>query len=131
MFNAFWHKSKNMTDEKNDNAKEVLLELAKKNNLKILKIDCCNYDGECCECYKREYHAECTEIHHCSPKYYTTLEQLDFFYNDNSCNQELYGTVYCIDKEDKQPVWLTRWCDDISSGWIVNRIPEFYKNKVK
>ena len=25
-----------------------------------------------------------------------------------------------------QPVWLTRWCDDISSGWIVNRIPEFY-----
>ncbi len=120
-----------MTEENNDNAKEVLLDLVKKNNLKILKIDCCNYDGYCCKCYKREHHAECTEKYHCSPKYYTTLEQLDFFYNDNSCNQELYGIVYCIEKEDKQPVWLTRWCDDISSGWIVNRIPEFYKNKVK
>ena len=111
-----------------DNAKEVLLNLVKNNNLKILKIDCCNYDGDCCECYKREHHVECTEIHHCNPKYYTTLEQLDFSYDDDSCNQELFGTVYCIDKETKQPVWLSRWCDDISSGWIVNRIPEFYKN---
>ena len=118
-----------MIEENNDNAKEVLLDLVKNNNLKILKIDCCNYDGDCCKCYKREHHVECTGTHYCNPKYYTTLEQLDFSYEDNSCNQELSGTVYCIDKETKQPVWLSRWCDDISSGWIVNRIPEFYKNK--
>lgn len=69
-------------------------------------------------------------IHTCNPQYYTTLEQLDFFYNDSSCKQELYGTVYCIDKETKQPVWLTRWCDDVGSGWVVNRIPEFYTQQL-
>ena len=89
-------------------------------------------DGECCKGYKRDFHTEgeCSSLHICcSPEYYTTLEQLDFSYDDSSCNQELYGIVYCIDKETKQPVWLTRWCDDIGSGWVVNRIPEFYKNK--
>lgn len=119
-------------EEKKDNAKEVLLDLVKKNNLEILKIDCWNNDGECCKGYKRDFHTECecSSLHICcSPEYYTTLEQLDFFYDDSSCNQELYGIVYCIDKETKQPVWLTRWCDDIGSGWVVNRIPEFYKNK--
>lgn len=35
-------------EEKKDNAKEVLLDLVKKNNLEILKIDCWNDDGECC-----------------------------------------------------------------------------------
>ena len=121
-----------MAEEKKDNAKEVLLDLVKKNNLEILKIDCWNDDGECCKDYKRDFHTECecSSLHICcNPEYYTTLEQLDFFYNDSSCNQELYGIVYCIDKETKQPVWLTRWCDDIGSGWTVNRIPEFYKNK--
>lgn len=117
-----------MAEEKNDNAKEVLLGLVKKNNLEILKIDCCNYDGECCKCY---YHVGCDNRHNCNPKYYTTLEQLDFFYNDNSCNPELFGIVYCIDKRTKLPVWLTRRCDGICSGWAVNHIPEFYKNKVK
>lgn len=121
-----------MAEEKKDNAKEVLLDLVKKNNLEILKIDCWNDDGECCKGYKRDFHTEgeCSSLHICcSPEYYTTLEQLDFSYDDSSCNQELYGIVYCIDKETKQPVWLTRWCDDIGSGWVVNRIPEFYKNK--
>nr|DAG99645.1 MAG TPA: hypothetical protein [Crassvirales sp.] len=31
-------------EEKKDNAKEVLLDLIKKNNLEILKIDCWNND---------------------------------------------------------------------------------------
>lgn len=118
-----------MTEEKKDNAKEVLLNLVKENNLEILKIDCWNSDGECCKGWERDFHTKCSSPHACcKPEFYTTLEQLDFSYDDSSCNQELFGTVYCIDKETKLPVWLTRWCDDISSSWIVNRIPEFYKN---
>lgn len=115
-----------MAEENNDNAKEVLLNLVKENNLEILKIDCCNHDGECCRGYERDWHTKCGYLHICNPQYYTTLESLDFSYDDSSCSPELYGTVYCRDKETKRPVWLTRWCSDISSGWLVNRIPEFY-----
>ena len=109
------------------NAKDILLTLVKENNLEILKIDCCNEDGECCKCFKRDHPNEhCNGEDDCNPKYYTTLEQLDFLYDDSSCCQELFGTVYCIDTKTKQPVWLTRGCDDIASYWIVNRVPEFY-----
>ena len=117
-----------MTDKK-DNAKEVLLKLIMENNLEILKIDCWNDDGDCCRCFKKEHPNEhCGGLYECNPKYYSSLEQLDFIYDNSSCVQELYGIVYCRDKVTKQPTWLTRECDDIASYWEVHRIPEFYND---
>lgn len=112
--------------EKKDNAKDILLKIIKENNLEILKIDCWNEDGDCCKCFKKEYPNEICKYNACNAKYYTSLEQLDFLYDDSSCVPELYGTVYCIDANTKSPVWLTRECNDVISYWTVNRIPEFY-----
>lgn len=41
------------------------------------------------------------------------------------------GTVYCQDKDTKEPVWIESRGDEGSSWWEVNRVPEFYKNQFK
>lgn len=108
---------------KKDNAKDILLKLVKENNLKILKIDCWNDEEDFRRlCNKGGQNIYCSDEAKC----YTTLEQLDFLYDDSDCCQELFGAVYCIDAKTKQPVWLTRECNDITSYWVVNRVPKFY-----
>lgn len=113
-----------------DNAKEVLLKLIKQENLEIIKIDCYNEDGDCCLHSRKN--CEGPKTWDCNPQHYTSLDDLNFIYEDDSCVQELYGIVYCLNKVTKQPVWLTRCCNDVYSYWQVNRIPEFYNNyKIK
>ena len=45
--------------------------------------------------------------------------------------EEVQGTVYCQDKDTKEPVWIVSYGDEGGSWWEVNRVPEFYKNKLK
>ena len=45
--------------------------------------------------------------------------------------EEVQGTVYCQDKNTKEPVWIVSRGDEGGSWWEVNRVPEFYKNKLK
>lgn len=106
----------------NINVKESLLEVVNGNNLEILKIDLCNSDADFAKYTGREYDASCKD--------YTTLDSLDFeveyafFIHD-----EVLGTVYCRDKDTKEPVWIVSCGDEGSSWWGVNRVPEFYKDK--
>lgn len=97
------------------NAKEELLEIVQKNNLEILKIDC-TFDNDI--------------YYSCTKNDITTLEELDKEYDEGCGSQELFGNVYCIDKETHEPVWLTRGEYDGSEWWEVNRIPEFYLEKM-
>ena len=46
-------------------------------------------------------------------------------------HDEVRGAVYCQDKDTKEPVWIVSYGDEGSSWWEVNRVPEFYKNKLK
>ena len=43
--------------------------------------------------------------------------------------EEVRGTVYCRDKNNKEPVWIVSRGDEGDSWWEVNRVPDFYKNK--
>lgn len=106
------------------NVKKSLLEVVEKNNLEILKIDLCN--GE--ESFTRFYGGE-RDMFSC--KVYTTLEDLDFELESFLIQEEVQGTVYCRDKDTKEPVWLVSYGDECSSWWEVNRVPEFYKNQSK
>lgn len=103
------------------NVKESILEIVKKNNLEILKIDLINDD----ESFVRLYGEERSE----SCKVYTTLEDLDFEVDSIFMQEEVLGTVYCQDKDTKEPVWIVSYGDECSSWWQVNRIPDFYKDK--
>ena len=103
------------------NVKESILEIVKKNNLEILKIDLINDE----ESFIRIYGGERSEF--C--KVYTTLEDLDFEVDSIFMHEEVRGTVYCRDKDTKEPVWLLSRGDECYSWWEVNRIPDFYKNK--
>lgn len=103
------------------NVKESILEIVKKNNLEILKIDLINDD----ESFARLYGGERSE----SCKVYTTLESLDFEVDSIFMQEEVEGTVYCRDKDTKEPVWIVSYGDEGMSWWEVNRVPEFYKNK--
>ena len=102
------------------NVKESILEIVKKNNLEILKIDLINDE----ESFIRIYGGERSEF--C--KVYTTLEDLDFEVDSIFMLEEVRGTVYCQDKDTKEPVWIVSCGDDDGSWWEVNRIPDFYKN---
>ena len=105
------------------NVKESILEIIKKNNLEILKIDLCNDEESFTRFYGKERDEFC--------KVYTTLEDLDFELESFFIQEEVQGTVYCQDKDTKEPVWIVSRGDECSSWWEVNRVPEFYKNQFK
>ena len=103
------------------NVKESLLEVVNGNNLEILKIDLCNANADFAKYTGSEYDASCKD--------YTTLDSLDFVVESAFLHDEVLGTVYCRDKDTKEPVWIVSWGDEGSSWWEVNRVPEFYKDK--
>ena len=105
------------------NVKDSILEIVKKNNLEILKIDLMNDEESFVRYYGKERNEFC--------KVYTTLEDLDFEVESIFMHDEVRGTVYCRDKDTKEPVWIVSWGDEGSSWWEVNRVPEFYKNQFK
>lgn len=55
-----------------------------------------------------------------------TLKQILSFWHD-----DVLGTVYCQDKDTKEPVWIESRGNEGGSWWEVNRVPEFYKNQSK
>lgn len=103
------------------NVKKSLLEVVENNNLEILKIDLCNDEESFTRFYGKERDEFC--------KVYTTLEDLDFELESFLIQEEVQGTVYCRDKDTKEPVWIVSWGDEGSSWWEVNRVPNFYKDK--
>ena len=105
------------------NVKKSILEIVEKNNLEILKIDLCNDE----ESFIRFYGGE-RDVFSC--KVYTTLEDLDFEVDSFDMQEEVEGTVYCQDKDTKEPVWIVSRGDECSSWWEVNRVPEFYRNQL-
>lgn len=105
------------------NVKESILEIIKKNNLEILKIDLINDEESSVRLYGEERNESC--------KVYTTLEDLDFEVDSIFMQEEVQGTVYCRDKDTKEPVWIVSWGDEGSSWWQVNRVPNFYKDRFK
>lgn len=104
------------------NIKKSILEVVKDNNLEILKIDLVNSD----EAFARHYNKDRNMF---SCKVYTTLEDLDFKVNSVFWHDDVLGTVYCQDKDTKEPVWIVSWGDEDGSWWEVNRVPNFYKRK--
>lgn len=104
------------------NVKKSILEIVEKNNLEILKIDLCNDYESAARFYGGE-----RDVFSC--KVYTTLEDLDFELESFLIQEEVQGTVYCRDKDTKEPVWLVSYGDECSSWWGVNRVPDFYKRK--
>ncbi len=103
------------------NVKKSILEIVEKNNLEILKIDLINDE----ESFIRLYGGERDE----SCKVYVTLEDLDFDVESIFMHEEVQGTVYCRDKDTKEPVWIVSYGDEGGSWWEVNKVPEFYKDK--
>lgn len=104
------------------NVKKSILEIVEKNNLEILKIDLCNDYESAARFYGGE-----RDVFSC--KVYTTLEDLDFELESFLIQEEVQGTVYCQDKDTKEPVWLVSYGDECSSWWGVHRVPDFYKRK--
>ena len=105
------------------NIKESLLEVVNDNNLEILKIDLFNDETAFAKYVGRELDEPC--------KVYTTLNSLDFEVESIFLHDEVRGTVYCQDKDTKEPVWIESRGDEGSSWWEVNRVPAFYKDKLK
>ena len=106
------------------NVKKSILEIVEKNNLEILKIDLVNSN----EAFARRYNED-RNIFSC--KVYITLEDLDFEVDSVFWHDDVLGTVYCQDKDTKEPVWIVSCGDEGGSWWEVNRVPEFYKNQFK
>lgn len=98
------------------NVKKSILEVVENNNLEILKIDL--YNDE--ESFVR-FDEYC--------KVYTTLEDLDFEVDSFDMQEKVQGTVYCRDKDTKEPVWIVSYGDEGGSWWEVHRVPDFYKRK--
>ena len=106
------------------NVKKSILEIVEKNNLEILKIDLCNdYESAA------RFYGGGRDVFSC--KVYITLEDLDFEVDSIFMQEEVQGTVYCQDKDTKEPVWIVSRGDEGGSWWEVNRVPEFYKNQSK
>ena len=103
------------------NVKKSLLEVVEKNNLEILKIDLIDSN----EAYVR-YHGGNRDMF--PGKVYSTIEDLDFEVESFHMQEDVQGTVYCRDKDTKEPVWIVSYGDEDDSWWEVNRIPDFYKN---
>ena len=106
------------------NVKKSILEIVEKNNLEILKIDLVNSD----EAFARRYNED-RNIFSC--KVYITLGDLDFKVDSVFWHDDVLGTVYCQDKDTKEPVWIVSYGDEGGSWWEVNRVPDFYKNQFK
>ena len=104
------------------NVKKSLLEVVEKNNLEILKIDLIDSN----EAYVR-YHGGNRDMF--PGKVYSTIEDLDFKVESFHMQEDVQGTVYCRDKDTKEPVWIVSRGDEGGSWWEVNRVPEFYKQK--
>ena len=104
-----------------ENVKKSILEIVEKNNLEILKIDLINDNESFARLYGEERNESC--------KVYTTLEDLDFEVDSFDMQEEVRGTVYCQDKDTKEPVWIVSCGDEGGSWWEVNRVPDFYKSK--
>lgn len=102
------------------NVKKSILEIVEKNNLEILKIDLCNDYESAARFYGGE-----RDVFSC--KVYITLE--DFEVDSIFMQEEVQGTVYCQDKDTKEPVWIVSRSDEGGSWWEVNRVPDFYKRK--
>ena len=105
------------------NVKKSILEIVEKNNLEILKINLCNDEESFVRYYNKERNEFC--------KAYTTLNDLDFEVESIFMHDEVLGVVYCRDKNTKEPVWIVSRGDEGGSWWEINRVPEFYKNKLK
>lgn len=103
------------------NVKKSILEIVEKNNIEILKIDLMNDEESFVRLYGEERNEACQT--------YTTLKDLDFEVDSIFMQEEVQGTVYCRDKDTKEPVWIVSWGDEGSSWWQVNRVPDFYKDK--
>ena len=103
------------------NVKKSILEIVEKNNLEILKIDLMNDEESFVRLYGGERSNSC--------KVYTTLEDLDFEVDSIFMHEEVRGTVYCRDKDTKEPVWIVSRGDEGMSWWEVNRVPDFYKDR--
>lgn len=104
------------------NVKKSILNIIEENNLEILKIDLMNND----ESLFRFYGVD-KDLFSC--KVYTTLEDLDFEVDPFDMQEEVQGTVYCRDKDTKEPVWIVSCENECSSWWEVNKVPDFYKNQ--
>lgn len=104
------------------NVKKSILDIIKENNLEILKIDLMNNDESLIRFYGGNRDAF-------SCKVYNTLEDLDFEIDSTFMQEEVQGTIYCRDKDTKEPVWIVSYGDEYSSWWEVNRVPDFYKNQ--
>lgn len=104
------------------NVKESLLEVVEYYNLEILKIDLMNDEESSARFYDEE-----RDVFSC--KVYTTLEDLDFELESVLIQEEVQGTVYCQDKDTKEPVWIVSYGDEGGSWWEVNKVPDFYKRK--
>lgn len=98
------------------NVKKSILEIVENNNLEILKIDL--YNDE--ESFVR-FDEYC--------KFYNTLEDLDFEVDSFDMQEKVQGTVYCRNKDTKEPVWIVSYGDEGSSWWEIHRVPDFYKRK--
>ena len=103
------------------NVKKSLLEVVEKNNLEILKIDLIDSN----EAFVK-YHGGNRDMF--PGKVYSTIEDLDFKVESFHMQEDVQGTVYCRDKDTKEPVWIVSYGDEDDSWWEVNRIPDFYKN---
>lgn len=103
------------------NVKKSILEIVENNNLEILKIDLCNDNESFARLFSEESDMFC--------KVYTTLEDLDFEIDSIFMQEEVQGTVYCQDKDTKEPVWIVSWGDEGGFWWEVNRVPDFYKSR--
>ena len=103
------------------NVKKSLLEVVEKNNLEILKIDLIDSN----EAYVR-YHGGNRDMF--PGKIYSTIEDLDVKVESFHMQEDVQGTVYCRNKDTKEPVWIVSYGDEDDSWWEVNRIPDFYKN---
>lgn len=105
------------------NVKKSLLDVVKRNNLEILKIDLFNDF----ELFVREGTRERNE--YC--KTYATLDDLGFDVEAFLLNDEVREIVYCQDKDTKEPVWIEPWSDECYSWWQISRVPAFYKDRLK
>ena len=103
------------------NVKKSILETVEENNLEVLKIDLMNDIEFLTKAYGEERNEFC--------KVYTNLEDLDFEIESVNLSAEIYGAVYCRDKDTNELVWITSCGDECSSWWEVNRVPYFYKGK--
>lgn len=109
------------------NAKQELLEFLNKHNLEVLEIDCYNDAADWYLYYKnKKDETKAANYYKERAKYFKSIDDFDFNYD--SYDDEIQGTIYCIDRNTQTPCWMTRWADDLSCGWMLHKIPEYFIN---